>query len=57
MEVPKTTESRFRDGSVQARQVVKRLYKQPIPPIYIKFFCKFSYEITGNINVWLKEDV
>ena len=55
MEVPKTTESRFRDGSVQARQVVKRLYKQPIPPIYIKFFCKFSYEITGNINVWLKD--
>ena len=57
MEVPKATESRFRDGSVQARQVVKRLHKQPIPTIYIKFFCKFSCEITGNINVWLKEDV
>ena len=31
MAVPKTTESRCRDGSVQARQVIKRLHKQPIP--------------------------
>ena len=31
MAVPKTTETRCRDGSVQARQVIKRLHKQPHP--------------------------
>ena len=31
MAVPKTTETRCRDGSVQARQVTKRLHKQPNP--------------------------
>ena len=31
MAVPKTTEIRCRDGSVQARQVIKRLHKQPHP--------------------------
>ena len=36
MAVPKTTETRCRDGSVQARQVIKRLHKQPHP--YIFFF-------------------
>ena len=36
MAVPITTETRCRDGSVQARQVIKRLHKQPHP--YIFFF-------------------
>ncbi len=36
MAVLKTTETRCRDGSVQARQVIKRLHKQPHP--YIFFF-------------------
>ena len=31
MAVPKTAETRCRDGSVQARQVIKRLHKQPHP--------------------------
>ena len=33
MAVPKTTETRCRDGSGQARQVIKRLHKQPHPYI------------------------
>ena len=59
MAVLKTTETRCTDGSVQARQVVKRLHKQPHPYIflYLKFFCEFIYEITGSINVWIKKDV
>ena len=36
MAVPKTTETRCRDGSIQARQVIKRLHKQP--HLYIFFF-------------------
>ena len=35
MAVPKTTETRRRDGSVQARQVIKRLHKQPHPYIFL----------------------
>ena len=35
MAVPKTTETRCRDGSVQARQVIKRLHKQPHPYIFL----------------------
>ena len=35
MAVPKTTETRCRDGSVQARQVIKRLHKQPHPCIFL----------------------
>ena len=34
MAVPKTTETRCRDGSVQARQVIKGLHKQPHPYIF-----------------------
>ena len=34
MAMPKTTETRCTDGSVQARQVVKRLHKQPHPYIF-----------------------
>ena len=52
MAVPKTTETRCRDGSVQARQVIKILHKHPHPYIffYLKLFCEFSYENSGNIN-------
>ena len=35
MAVPKTTETRCRDGSVQARQDIKRLHKQPHPYMVI----------------------
>ena len=35
MAVPKTTETRYRDGSVQARQDIKRLHKQPHPYIFL----------------------
>ena len=35
MAVPKITDIRCRDGSVQARQVIKRLHKQP--HLYILF--------------------
>ena len=35
MAVPKTTETRCRDGSVQTRQVIKRLHKQPHPYIFL----------------------
>ncbi len=34
MAVPKTTETRCTDSSVQARQVVKRLHKQAHPYIF-----------------------
>ena len=37
MAVPKTTEPKYRDGSVQARQVIKKLYKQPHPYIFLFF--------------------
>ena len=35
MAVPKTIETRCRDGSVQARQVIKGLHKQPHPYIFL----------------------
>ena len=50
MAVPKITDIRCRDGSVQARQVIKRLHKQPHPYIFF-YFCEFSDENCGNINV------
>ena len=43
MAVPKTTETRCRDGSVQARQVIKRLHKQPHP--YIFFFLPHGIDV------------
>ena len=43
MAVPKTTETRCRDGSVQARQVIIRLHKQPHP--YIFFFLPHGIDI------------
>ena len=32
--MPKTIETRYRGGSVQARQVIRRLHKQPHPYIF-----------------------
>ena len=45
MAVPKTTETGCRDGSVQVRQVIKRLHKQPHLYIF------FSYRISHGIDV------
>ena len=42
MAVPKTTETRCRDGSVQARQVIKRLHKQPHPYIFFSYHMAFQ---------------
>ena len=51
MVVPKTTVTRYRGGSIQARQGIQRLHK------YISFFtisfsmlsfCRLHYEIAGN---------
>ena len=56
MAVPKTTETRCRDGIVQARHTIQRLYKDyttnPIPTsfLYLKLFCELCYEITGKSN-------
>ena len=43
MAVPKPTGIRCRDGSVQARQVIKRLHKQPHP--YIFFFLQHGIDV------------
>ena len=54
MAVPKTTETRCMNGSVQEKQVINRLHKQSHPYIiflHLNLFCEFSYEITGN-QVW-----
>ena len=52
MAVPKTTETRCRDGSVQARHVIQRLQTNPIPTsfLYLKSFCELCYKITGKSN-------
>ena len=57
MAVPKTTETRYRDGSVQARQVIERLHKQPhlYTLFYLKLFCEFSHENSGNSNAMWQE--
>ena len=34
MAVPKATETRYRYGSVQARQAIKSIHKQPHPDIF-----------------------
>jgi len=41
--VPKTTETRCRDGSVQARQVIERLHKQLHPYIFFLFLHPFTF--------------
>ena len=51
MAVPKTTETRCRDGSVLARQVKKITQATPSLHHYLKSFCELSYENPGNINV------
>ena len=53
MAVPKTTETRCRDGSVQARQVIKRLHKQPHP--YIFFFSPHGIDVLRILIAKLTE--
>ena len=53
MAVPKTTETRYRDGSVQARQVIKRLHKQPHP--YIFLFFSPHVDVPSNLIAKLTE--
>ena len=53
MAVPKTTETRCRDGSVQARQVIKRLHKQPHP--YIFFFSPHGIDVPKILIAKLTE--
>ena len=54
MAVLKTTETRCRDGSVQTRQLGFIKTTQATPSLhlsfYLKLFCEFSYENSGNIN-------
>ena len=50
MAVPKTTETRCSDGSVQARQVITQATPSLHLSFYLKLFCEFSYENSGNIN-------
>ena len=53
MAVPKTTETRRRNGSVQARQVIKLLHKQPHP--YIFFFLPHGIDVPRNLIAKLTE--
>ena len=49
MALPKTTETRCRDGSVQARQDIKRLHKQPHPYIFfLEIFLSLAMTILGT---------
>ena len=48
MAVPKTTETRCRDGSVQARQFTHRLHKSPHPLIYTQQCSVAMLCDTGN---------
>ena len=63
MAVPKTTETRCRDGSVQARQDIKRLHKQPHPYIFLfshsmaLMFPELSYSLTHRTISRKKKDV
>ena len=54
MAVPKTTETRCRDGSVQARQVIKRLHKQPHPYIFF-FFSPHGIDVPRIVIAKLTE--
>ena len=54
MAVPKTTETRCRDGSVQARQVIKRLHKQPHPYIFL-FFSPHGIDVPRIVIAKLTE--
>ena len=53
MAVPKTTETRCRDGSVQARQVIQRLHKQSHPYI----FFQSHTDVPSNLIAKLIEEI
>ena len=61
MAVPKTTETRYRDGSVQARYVIQCMTTQVTPSLhyflYLKSCCELCYEITGKSTCKQKRDV
>ena len=61
MAVPKTTETRCRDGSVQERQGIQTLHKYPHPYIfflYVTSFLDYSPRLLGsNIVYGKKKDV
>ena len=59
MAVPKTTETRCRDCSVQERQGIQTLHKYPHPYIfflYVTSFLVYSPRLLGN-NIMKKKDV
>ena len=51
MAVPKTTETRCRDGSVQARRDIKRLHKQP----HLSFFSPHGIDFPRIVIAKLTE--
>ena len=55
MAVPKTTETRCRDGSVQARQVIKRLYTQATPSLHLSFFSPHGIDVPRILIAKLTE--
>ena len=49
MAVPKTTETRYRDGSVRTKQGIQDYTSNPIPTSFFQLsFCRLRYEITAN---------
>ena len=54
MAVPKTTETRCRDGSVQARQVIKDYTSNPIP-IHLSFFSLHGIDVPRIVIAKLTE--
>ena len=55
MAVPKTTETRCRDGSVQARQVIKRLHMQATPSLHLSFFSLHGIDVPRIVLAKLTE--
>ena len=51
MAVPKSTETRCTDGSVQARHGIQRLQVTPSLHLFLIPFCKLCYDITGKSNL------
>ena len=53
MAVPKTTGTRYRDGSVQARQVIKDYTSNPIPTSF--FFSRHGIDVPRILIAKLTE--
>ena len=54
MAVPKTTETRCRDGSVQARQVIKKT-TQATPSLHLSFFSPHGIDVPRIVIAKLTE--